>query len=300
MRHHDHRFEWTRKQFERWATTIAQKYNYTVRFSGVGVIGDYDPAMGHCSQIAVFEDPLQSFDPPTSLESSQVSLDSNRNQEIPTGPYRQVSRFEFPWYNVPDLPESETIRIIRSYVPYSCTALTKPETIEYDRFLRLAPGRPVFLASFDSLWSVSRIRQLVRHRDVLYRHLAADPEIFTLILPGLTDPSQTVDARNLERIFTRDYDRLMVLVHPETGLEEFGSMECAASKLETEDEEVVESDQAEDDLEDYSYRPAEGDTTNEEHAKGWEGTWSDRDDPCQGENLWNREPSGWDFPVEPI
>lgn len=301
MRHHDHRFEWTRKQFEHWATTIAQKYDYTVRFSGVGIIGKYDPAVGHCSQIAIFEDALQLSDPPTKVESPHVSLNGNGNgnSDTPNGPYRRVSHFEFPWYNVPDLPESETIRILRGYIPFSCTALTEPETAENDRFLRLVTPRTVFRASFDSLWSVSRIRQLVRRRDVLYRHLAADPDTFTLILPR--PPSETVDARNLDRISIRDYDQLIVLVHPKNGLDDFGPVEYAKANgvgHETEDD-AVESDQGEEDLEDYSYRPSEGDTENDGNTTGWEGTWSDCTVPCQGGNSWDRQASGWDFPVEP-
>ncbi|TGZ79055.1 hypothetical protein EX30DRAFT_298374, partial [Ascodesmis nigricans] len=36
MRHDDHRFEWTAKEFQSWATTQASLYGYTVLFDGVG------------------------------------------------------------------------------------------------------------------------------------------------------------------------------------------------------------------------------------------------------------------------
>ncbi|OWM71305.1 small RNA 2'-O-methyltransferase-like [Punica granatum] len=52
FRNHDHKFEWTRKQFESWASKLAVKHNYRVEFSGVGGSGDVDP--GFASQIAVF------------------------------------------------------------------------------------------------------------------------------------------------------------------------------------------------------------------------------------------------------
>ncbi|KAM5587448.1 small RNA 2'-O-methyltransferase-like [Rosa sericea] len=51
FRNHDHKFEWTRAQFNCWATELATRHNYSVEFSGVGGSGD-EP--GFASQIAVF------------------------------------------------------------------------------------------------------------------------------------------------------------------------------------------------------------------------------------------------------
>uniref|UniRef100_A0A0A9CZY1 Small RNA 2'-O-methyltransferase n=1 Tax=Arundo donax TaxID=35708 RepID=A0A0A9CZY1_ARUDO len=51
FRNHDHKFEWTRAQFQIWATDLAVKHNYSVEFNGVGGTGD-EP--GYASQIAVF------------------------------------------------------------------------------------------------------------------------------------------------------------------------------------------------------------------------------------------------------
>ncbi|GAA4925380.1 3' terminal RNA ribose 2'-O-methyltransferase Hen1 [Mucilaginibacter defluvii] len=51
MRHNDHRFEWTRKEFESWGTDLAVKYNYNVIFKPVGEV---DPEVGALSQMAVF------------------------------------------------------------------------------------------------------------------------------------------------------------------------------------------------------------------------------------------------------
>ncbi|XP_006657468.1 small RNA 2'-O-methyltransferase [Oryza brachyantha] len=51
FRNHDHKFEWTRSQFQHWATGLAEKHNYSVEFSGVGGSGE-EP--GYASQIAVF------------------------------------------------------------------------------------------------------------------------------------------------------------------------------------------------------------------------------------------------------
>lgn len=51
FRHPDHRFEWTRAQFEAWAARIGETYGYTAAFSG---IGKDDPALGAPTQMAVF------------------------------------------------------------------------------------------------------------------------------------------------------------------------------------------------------------------------------------------------------
>jgi 3' terminal RNA ribose 2'-O-methyltransferase Hen1 len=51
MRHSDHRFEWTRGEFRKWAKRVALEYGYTVTFSD---IGDIDPELGSPTQMAVF------------------------------------------------------------------------------------------------------------------------------------------------------------------------------------------------------------------------------------------------------
>ena len=51
-RHRDHRFEWTRRQFQDWAAAVADRNGYRVRFLPVG--GD-DPEVGPPTQLAVFD-----------------------------------------------------------------------------------------------------------------------------------------------------------------------------------------------------------------------------------------------------
>jgi len=51
MRHKDHRFEWTRAEFEVWAAGVAAQNGYTVAFSPVGVV---DAELGAPTQMAVF------------------------------------------------------------------------------------------------------------------------------------------------------------------------------------------------------------------------------------------------------
>jgi hypothetical protein len=50
-RHPDHRWEWTRAQFRRWARRVAATYGYSVRFAGAGAEA---PEAGPPTQLAVF------------------------------------------------------------------------------------------------------------------------------------------------------------------------------------------------------------------------------------------------------
>jgi len=51
FRHQDHRFEWTRPQFQSWAGAVASRFGYTVAFRPVG---DDDSEVGPPTQMAVF------------------------------------------------------------------------------------------------------------------------------------------------------------------------------------------------------------------------------------------------------
>jgi 3' terminal RNA ribose 2'-O-methyltransferase Hen1 len=51
FRHRDHRFEWTREQFQSWANGIAERYGYAVRF---GPVGPVDPNVGSPTQMGIF------------------------------------------------------------------------------------------------------------------------------------------------------------------------------------------------------------------------------------------------------
>ena len=53
FRHRDHRFEWTREEFEQWGRNVAQQHGYDVKFEGIGNEDTTIPA-GHPTQMAVF------------------------------------------------------------------------------------------------------------------------------------------------------------------------------------------------------------------------------------------------------
>ena len=51
FREEDHKFEWCRARFRRWASGVASRNDYAVTFSGIGAP---DPAMGSPTQTALF------------------------------------------------------------------------------------------------------------------------------------------------------------------------------------------------------------------------------------------------------
>lgn len=51
FRHKDHRFEWTRAEFQEWANRVASQHAYTVSFLS---IGEEDVALGSPTQMAIF------------------------------------------------------------------------------------------------------------------------------------------------------------------------------------------------------------------------------------------------------
>ncbi|TVQ50833.1 MAG: 3' terminal RNA ribose 2'-O-methyltransferase Hen1 [Phycisphaerales bacterium] len=52
FRHRDHRFEWTRAEFQEWAERVAGSHGYTVRFLPIGPVDD---VVGSPTQMGVFE-----------------------------------------------------------------------------------------------------------------------------------------------------------------------------------------------------------------------------------------------------
>ncbi len=56
FRHKDHRFEWTRAEFQEWANAVAQRFGYVVRFAPVGPV---DSEVGSPTQMAVFDMEIQ-------------------------------------------------------------------------------------------------------------------------------------------------------------------------------------------------------------------------------------------------
>jgi 3' terminal RNA ribose 2'-O-methyltransferase Hen1 len=51
FRHRDHRFEWSREEFEHWTTNVADRFGYQVQ---VEPLGPHDDNLGAPTQLAIF------------------------------------------------------------------------------------------------------------------------------------------------------------------------------------------------------------------------------------------------------
>lgn len=55
FRHYDHKFEWTREQFEDWCNSVCERYpDYQVKYFGVGPGPEEFDHLGCCSQLGLF------------------------------------------------------------------------------------------------------------------------------------------------------------------------------------------------------------------------------------------------------
>ncbi|KAG0057413.1 Small RNA 2'-O-methyltransferase [Gryganskiella cystojenkinii] len=84
LRNTDHRFEWTRQEFEAWCKKAADQYGYSVSFTGVGNLPHQDPAVGFCTQVAVLKD-LHPSNPP--IHSAQEDV------------YTPFAKIDYPTYD---------------------------------------------------------------------------------------------------------------------------------------------------------------------------------------------------------
>ncbi|XP_028515954.1 small RNA 2'-O-methyltransferase isoform X2 [Exaiptasia diaphana] len=81
FRHWDHKFEWTRQEFEKWSSCQASKYGYNVTFQGIGEGPEGTDHLGCCSQMALFE----------KKELCQVKEKESFGQ-----PYQLIKQVEYP------------------------------------------------------------------------------------------------------------------------------------------------------------------------------------------------------------
>ncbi|CAG8752049.1 25718_t:CDS:2 [Gigaspora margarita] len=151
----DHKFEWTRYEFQEWGNAGAAKYNYSVEYSGVGTLKDSDPAVGCATQIAIFRD----------LRPDDKPLLSR------LGSYDHIDKIEFPIYDEPDKSTSEILEVIHYYMQFLCNPVKE---LEQQKELKKN------CVKIDYLWDIHRIRQLCKTRNHLLEVLDSSTD-FTLL-----------------------------------------------------------------------------------------------------------------------
>ncbi|KAK6641114.1 hypothetical protein RUM44_012816 [Polyplax serrata] len=103
LRHSDHKFEWTRKEFYTWTQEIISEYpEYTVRFYGIGAGPEGTENLGCCTQMVVF----QKVDGNETFDSAREKLDGIRN-------YKLIQHYSYPVYEDPRTTEEKIIHEIQ-------------------------------------------------------------------------------------------------------------------------------------------------------------------------------------------
>ncbi|KAI7863427.1 hypothetical protein BDF14DRAFT_1745483 [Spinellus fusiger] len=118
FRHDDHKFEWTRHEFETWCQQAAHQYGYSAAFDGIGIqVGKkYDPKIGHCTQVCVFKD-ISDTQPPTIETESHVL----------------VSTIVYPHYTAPALSPEALLQEMHSFIKDLCLVCVRNEQMEEER-----------------------------------------------------------------------------------------------------------------------------------------------------------------------
>lgn len=108
MRHWDHKFEWTQKEFQSWCENITRQYHYDVEFSGVG-----DPPagsnVGFCSQMAVFTQKYNVETKRRSTEKVDDGVSRNKVLHVKHMKYELIKEVCYPY---DDINENRTEKVL--------------------------------------------------------------------------------------------------------------------------------------------------------------------------------------------
>ncbi|PSN46366.1 hypothetical protein C0J52_05728 [Blattella germanica] len=119
FRHDDHKFEWSRSQFEEWAHNIATRYpTYTVNIVGIGEGPPGTESLGCCSQMAVFvkvnfQDHIQC--------NGQKDCKQNLKPEESELVYSVIRTYEHPFHIDHRTDEQKILHEAEYYMRKRCT-----------------------------------------------------------------------------------------------------------------------------------------------------------------------------------
>ncbi|KAG1048638.1 hypothetical protein G6F43_008987 [Rhizopus delemar] len=108
FRHDDHKFEWTRQQFQNWCLEGATKYDYEMKLHGIGLLSNKQDNLenGHCTQACIF------------IRRGNDSINTKSAGER----HELLKHIEFPYYDEPPKSEGEILHEIHSFIEVLCKA----------------------------------------------------------------------------------------------------------------------------------------------------------------------------------
>ncbi|KAI8518044.1 Small RNA 2'-O-methyltransferase [Branchiostoma belcheri] len=102
FRNADHRFEWTRQEFQDWAEGVAHRFSYAVTFHGIGTGPEGSKHLGCCTQMAIFE-------------RLQTSHDQNSDVMWGTS-YKLIAEAVFPYRENTLSQEQQILQEVQYYI----------------------------------------------------------------------------------------------------------------------------------------------------------------------------------------
>jgi len=103
FRHYDHKFEWTRAEFQDWSHNICQRFpDYCVQFQGIGKPPEGKEELGSVSQLALFlrKDLLEALEQTKAENETEIEcfLEQPQQQLIPCDDYSLVYTVDYPFF----------------------------------------------------------------------------------------------------------------------------------------------------------------------------------------------------------
>eukprot|EP00794_Sanderia_malayensis_P015756 gene15756-17345_t len=102
FRHPDHKFEWTRKEFQTWCLDCSRVYGYSVEFSGIGNGPTGAEGLGGCSQMAVFR------------QLPDIIINTSLIENVKIGSYELVADVTYPYQ--PELSKEKQLAVELQYL----------------------------------------------------------------------------------------------------------------------------------------------------------------------------------------
>ncbi|XP_035684937.1 small RNA 2'-O-methyltransferase-like [Branchiostoma floridae] len=102
FRNADHRFEWTRQEFQEWAEDVACRFSYSVTFHGIGTGPEGTEHLGCCTQMAIFE----------RLETPQ----DQKSAVLWGTPYQLIAEAVFPYRENTLSAEEQIVQEVQYYI----------------------------------------------------------------------------------------------------------------------------------------------------------------------------------------
>ncbi|XP_019640794.1 PREDICTED: small RNA 2'-O-methyltransferase-like [Branchiostoma belcheri] len=102
FRNADHRFEWTRQEFQDWAEGVAHRFSYAVTFHGIGTGPEGSEHLGCCTQMAIFE---------------RLQTSHDQNSDVMWGtPYKLIAEAVFPYRENTLSQEQQILQEVQYYI----------------------------------------------------------------------------------------------------------------------------------------------------------------------------------------